>query len=285
MKVVEVSTKGVPQLYILLALIIYSTITDGCIRLIDTSVPMEIAFFALSVLQTYVTIILSTISSINIKKGGQLSLSSKITLALSISFQLAAQLTIMILIPYMAVSSSINRITTTSAVLLLVLPILIGWALNLLLHTELNTAFHLLSMKDKIIHLLSDTWFTHPVRRMGERDQRHKGREMFFGLLLAGINLMGTFVAVIVSSQEEPLTMTNSDYILIIDIRIPLNLLVIILHLMGCGFLLLFEKTIHPWRHLGKERESHCWGKLQGTQKGIVAELTVWNQVRTNSLL
>ena len=79
--------------------------------------------------------------------------------------------------------------------------------------------------------------------------------------------------------------MTNSDYILIIDIGIPLNLLVIILHLMGCGFLLLFEKTAHPWAQLGKERESHCWGKLQGTQKGIVAEPTVWDQVRTNSLL
>ena len=79
--------------------------------------------------------------------------------------------------------------------------------------------------------------------------------------------------------------MTNSDYILIIDIGIPLNLLVIILHLMGYGFLLLFEKTIHPWRHLGKERESHCWGKLQGTKKGIVAEPTVWDQVSTNFLL
>ena len=77
--------------------------------------------------------------------------------------------------------------------------------------------------------------------------------------------------------------MTNSDYILIIDIGIPLNLLVIILHLMGCGFLLLFEKTIHPWRQLGKERESHCWGKLQGTKRGIEAEPTLWDQVNLSS--
>ena len=54
---------------------------------------------------------------------------------------------------------------------------------------------------------------------------------------------------------------------------------------MGCGFLLLFEKTVHPWRQLGKERESNCWGKIQGTKKGIVAEPTVWDQVRSNSLL
>ena len=51
------------------------------------------------------------------------------------------------------------------------------------------------------------------------------------------------------------------------------------LYLAGFGFLLLFEKAAHPWRHLGKERQSHCWGKLQGTKKGIETEPTVWDQV------
>ena len=50
-------------------------------------------------------------------------------------------------------------------------------------------------------------------------------------------------------------------------------------HLVSCGLLLLFEKTVHPWRHLGKERERHCWGKLQGSKKGIQAEPTLWQQV------
>ena len=100
---------------------------------------------------------------------------------------------------------------------------------------------------------------------------------MFFGLLLAGLNLMGTSVAteVLASSQRA----TSITRVLII-IGLPL-----ILHLAGCGFMLLFEKTVHPWRQLGKERERHCWGKLQGTKKGIVAEPTVWDQVRTNSLV
>ena len=30
----------------------------------------------------------------------------------------------------------------------------------------------------KLIHLLSTTWFTVPVRRMEDWDQRHKGREV-----------------------------------------------------------------------------------------------------------
>ena len=55
---------------------------------------------------------------------------------------------------------------------------------------------------------------------------------------------------------------------------------VIVVHLAACGFLLLFENTAHPWMHLGKEREGRCWGKLQGTNRGIEAEQTIWDQVR-----
>merc|ERR1719323_1776299 len=88
-----------------------------------------------------------------------------------------------------------DPISLTNAILLLVLPILIGWAANLLLHARLKTDFHKVSTKEKLIHLLSTTWFTLPVRRMEDRDQRHKGREVFRGLLLAGINLLGTAAA------------------------------------------------------------------------------------------
>ena len=115
---------------------------------------------------------------------------------LSVSFQLAAKLWIMVLIAYFTfVDSYSYDISPTRAVLLLVLPILIGWAANLLLHSCLNTDFHKLSTKEKLIHLLSTTWFTLPVRRMEDRDQRHKGREVFWGLLLAGLNLLGTSAA------------------------------------------------------------------------------------------
>merc|ERR1712130_139543 len=84
-----------------------------------------------------------------------------------------------------------------SAVVLLVLPIPIGWVFTILLHARLNTDFHLLSTKDKLINLLSTTWVTIPVRRMEDRDQRHKGRETFFALLLAGFNLVGTSAALV----------------------------------------------------------------------------------------
>merc|ERR1712012_1197975 len=99
----------------------------------------------------------------------------------------------MVLIAYFTfVDSHRVDISPTSPVLLLVLPIPIGWISNLLLHARLNTDFHLLSTKEKVIPLLSTTWFTLPVRRMEDRDQRHKGREVILGLLLAGLNLLGT---------------------------------------------------------------------------------------------
>ena len=159
----------------------------------------------------------------------------------------------------------------TSGVLLLVLPIPIGWFFTILLHARLDTDFYLLSTKDKLIHLLSTTWFTVPVRRMEERDQRHKGRETFFALLLAGINLVGTLAA---------LTITH-DGVWFFGTLVTC-LPSFFLYLAGCGLLFYFEKSVHPWRDLGKERESHCWGKLQGTKRGIEAELTLWEQVKVS---
>ena len=72
MKVVEVSTEGVPQLYILIVLILFATLGQegNCVGLLVKNGPWEITFLVLSLLQTYTTIILSTIASINIKNKG-----------------------------------------------------------------------------------------------------------------------------------------------------------------------------------------------------------------------
>ena len=165
---------------------------------------------------------------------------------------------------------------TTSAAILLLLPIVTNWALSILLHARLNTDFFLLSTKSKLIHLLSTTWFTLPVRRLGERDQRHKGREITFGCILATINLVGTAAAFLLASKVEATWDSTGYRILLFSVLLFPSL---ILHLVGWGSLLLFEKTVHPWRQLGKEREAHCWGKLQGSKKGIQAEPTIWEQV------
>ena len=266
-KMVEVSSEGVPQLYILIVL--YTLLAgDDCIGFLDHKDPTETTFLVLSLLQTCTTIILSTITSIDLKKNKQLNCKSKAVLALSISCQLAAKLWVMV---WIARSSS--RISSTNVVLLLVLPILVGWVLNLLLHARLNTDFHLLSTKGKLIHILSTTWFSLPVRRVEDRDQRHKRREIFFSLCLAGVNLVGTSVAygLVVGNLRKGL----------IDVLLSS----ILFHLAGCALLLAFESTVHPWGNLDPERELGFWGQLSGSKKGVEAEPTIWDQVSLTSFL
>ena len=175
-----------------------------------------------------------------------------------------------------AILAILQDISINTAALLLLLPIVISWAMNILLHARLNTNFFLLSTKSKLIHLLSNTWFTLPVRRLGMRDQSHKGREITFGCILATVNLVGTIAATYLVIKEpanqDPTGNRILEFLILLLPSLPL-------YLVGCGLLLLFEKTVHPWHQLGKEREAHCWGKLQGSKKGIQAELTIWEQV------
>ena len=74
--------------------------------------------------------------------------------------------------PGSSVGEQFNReivpISISSAALLLLLPIVTSWILNILLHARLNTDFFKLSTKSKLVHLLSTTWITLPVRRLGE---------------------------------------------------------------------------------------------------------------------
>ena len=99
---------------------------------------------------------------------------------------------------------------------------------------------------------------------------------MFFGCILATINLGGTLAAIWLLIFFQAAKISIADKIIGFGICVLPPLL---LHLVGCGLLLLFEKTVHPWRQLDKERERHCWGKLQGSKRGIEAEPTLWEQV------
>ena len=113
MKMVEVSTEAVPQLFILIILIMYSSLPGSCFGLWEGNDPLTITFLFFSILQTYTTIILSTITSINIRKGSQLDVKSKIVLGLSITCQLAARLWIMVAIASSVILSSLKPLDVT----------------------------------------------------------------------------------------------------------------------------------------------------------------------------
>ena len=62
MKMVEVSTEEVPQLFILIVLIIFSSNPDNCVGLLEDDDPVNITFLVFSLLQTYMTSIQLTTS-------------------------------------------------------------------------------------------------------------------------------------------------------------------------------------------------------------------------------
>ena len=73
--------------------------SNGLCNLVEDGNP----FLLLSLLQTYLTIILSVIGSINLRKGGQLDLKAKILLGLSVSCQMVARLLVMVTITLAAI--------------------------------------------------------------------------------------------------------------------------------------------------------------------------------------
>ena len=100
-------------------------------------------------LQTFTFITLTTISTINIRKEGQIGAKNKVIIAMSISCQLAAKLWNVVFISLLAVSNKFGNPTLTllgTVYSFLVLLILIGWATNLLLLAFVNTDLH------KLVH-------------------------------------------------------------------------------------------------------------------------------------
>ena len=163
--------------------------------------------------------------------------------------------------------------------LLLCLPIPLHWLSLLLLYSCLNiTTFWQLSSRDKFLHLLANSWVAFPVRRGEERQQVHKAREQVFSLVLGAANLVITAV-VTITLMIAAIPQNQQQDGFLVDFLI-IGLPPVLLHLAGAGLLLLFYKTCHPWRGLGRERERRCWGKLQGTRRGEQEEIPYWEQVR-----
>ena len=201
-------------------------------------------------------------------------------------------------------------LSTTTAALLLFLPLIIHWTLLILLYARLNiVTFWRLSVKDKVLHLMSNTLLTLPVRKSKKEEQVHKAREIFWSLVLVELNLIGTALVTTAlvnfdvqqnqdSVNESRVTQTrflfhfenivpfvNSDgYIVnykravytIPNFFLCFGLPSLFCHLAGSLLLLLQYKLVHPWRHLGKKREANFWGKLGGSKRGLDVEMSPW---------
>ena len=141
-------------------------------------------------------------------------------------------------------------------------------------------------MKDKVLHLLSNTLVTLPVRKSREGAQVHKGRETFWSLVLVGINLLATTLITSALISEKIFSWSWSTSVENIDefgdkyykprFFFVFGLPSLLCHLAGSSLLLLQYKLVHPWRRLGREREANLWGKLGGTKQGVDVEMSHW---------
>ena len=225
MKTIEASTEASFQLFSLVVFIIASVMLpaeSGLTFGLDDSA-LTWPFLILSLLQSYSSIINSILSAVNIEKSGGLTVKNKIFLGLSISLQMLARLLLMVPIAILTLKGGFgvmeeedeitadlmdirrkrstepstkqtgDLLSPTTASLLLILPLVIHWVFLILLYARLNiVSFWSLSKKDKLLHLLSNTMVTLPVRKTQEGTQVHKGRETFWSLVLVATNLLAT---------------------------------------------------------------------------------------------
>ena len=301
LRTIESSTEAMIQVCLLITFTVVSAFWEeetrlGLFRSGEST--YTLIFLIMSILQSFFTIILSTLSATSVRKNGQLNVNSKLLLGLSLVFQLAPHITrivwtSLLTLPWFDSEAGIKSMTTAS--LLLALPLLLHWISLVWLYARLNiNSFWRLSFKHKMIHLLANTWMVQPVRDSKSKDQIHKSREIVGSLLLTGLNLAITHtVTALLIEDTVPI---GQDYL---NLEVGLSgeifsrkrnifLLLQVLpaalsYLVGCGLLLLFYKTVHSWRHLGKERERHCFGKLGGTKRGLVVETSFWTQVVMSS--
>ena len=234
----------------------------------------------------------------SIRKNGQIAFNGKLLLGLSLVFQLAPHISRIVWTSVLTLewegsgAGALGQLGfgVTTASLLLALPLLLHWISLVWLYTRLNiNSFWILTFKQKMLHLLANTWTVQPVRDLKSENQIHKSREIAGSLLLTGLNLTIThtvMACLIEDNASVPefaldalglgraFLSTKKNLFLILHV-LPASLSFAI----GCGLLLIFYKTVHPWRHLGKEREMHCSGKLGGSKTGIVVETSFCAQV------
>ena len=130
LKIVEASLEAIPQLYFLIVFSLASCLLPETSHLGLTSALQitfrEAALLLLSLAISYGSSITSIISAIDIRKHGQLTFTSKLLLGLSVTFQLAGRLWLMVVISMLAIVDT-PSLSASHAGLLLILPVVGHW--------------------------------------------------------------------------------------------------------------------------------------------------------------
>ena len=227
---------------------------------------------------TYVTIIMSILSAMDIRKNGQLGFKQKAILGLSATFQLLAHLCQMVPIAILALPRSDNpaedgsedaTFTSIQAGILLVVPIVFRWIANAY---ALKSRFRDLPISKQFLHVLANSWVTLPMRHKEAKKQIQKCSEICKSLLLAVINIILSFAmtsAVLSGKRSSSLTSDSEFYMALI---LP-GAAALLSHVLGSSFLYLYYQTSHPWREL------FIWQRKEQIKEGVPEEVPCWEQV------
>ena len=132
----------------------------------------------------------------------------------------------------------------------------------------------LISLRRIFLHLISNTWVTMPMRSGTERQQVHRGKEILWSLVLAGINIISTWaVAASLMENKSPRFLPETNFTSSKEFFLLAALPALASHLVGCAFLALHYGCCHRWRKL------YTWQETEKNGKGLLEEIPSWEQV------
>ena len=224
---------------------------------------------------TAISVIVSTISAMNLSKRGGLGIKAKVVLGISIAFQLASHMFKNVPIALLSLGLT-PTLSPMKAFLLLTLPTFAHWILLLIFMPSRVAEF-----EEKLVHMVSNMWMVHPARTIyNHKDQVHKSREQTLALTSVLVNTTITS-SIAVTLMEGDGKLTNLGLSASLEFLVVGGGPAILCHLLGCLFLGLHYSFSHTWREIDQEREEgRCrfLSRICNQTDPVEAEYSSWEQ-------
>ena len=292
LKMVECSTEAVVQ-FLLLVIFTFASVllpTTSGLGLLKENNSFEWTFLVFSFLHTIISLNLSILGAMDIRKNEQLGFLQKLILCTSFTFQLLSHVFLIVPIALLALplkdlpaadGSEDASLTVIQASILLSVPIILRWISIAVLHCCClhETRFWDLTKHKRFLHVLANTWVTMPVRNSSMKKQVRKGSEMRWSMVLGGFNIMFTWaMTTTLMTNKKPRFLPVSDFNSNTEFLQIGVLPSFLCYLVGSAFLFLHYKAFHPWRNLytlqksreiraSIKEETPCWEEVKKSRK------------------
>ena len=271
LKLIEMNIETIPQI---ICIVVYATyasyMKDTLIKDIQNlKLDSESFYFIMSFLMSFYTTINSLLVATNFLKRGQIGMKQKLILFPSYMFQIAPRvfaLVGLIMLPMWLTNKNssyeYSDYTIPNSVngLFVFLHLPIHWLLHHIYYQNCNSIYQTLSYPDRILHILSNTWVSLPLRNtVKEEDQKSKVQETAVSLAISWLytTAMGLLVGLIIPDKRW------------IHYRF-----LFILHPVAGVFLGIYYNCVHTWRDTltWRRKVKNVWRK----QKNNVSEMDIF---------